>query len=210
MKTKYHVEITQNVLQEYFSQENLKKIIKANIQQDRVKNQFGHDYIHFDGSAFSEGFTYIEDQKAILLKSVEDSDFQTAWAALGRILHSWQDFYSHSNYVQLWHQTTENPSPEEIDHNDPEIFNSPKLISGKNYGIIEFFAMVPGLSRLIKPLMPADSHAKMNLDSPKSGPYFEFAFIAAQKRTKQEINVILHQLFTLDIKREAIHVYLGK
>jgi len=210
MKTKYHVEITQNVLQEYFSQENLKKIIKANIQQDRVKNQFGHDYIHFDGSAFSEGFSYVEDQKAILLKSVEDSDFQTAWAALGRILHSWQDFYSHSNYVQLWHQTTENPSPEEIDHNDPEIFNSPKLISGKNYGIIEFFAMVPGLSRLIKPLMPADSHAKMNLDSPKSGPYFEFAFIAAQKRTKQEINVILHQLFTLDIKREAIHVYLGK
>lgn len=210
MKTKYHVEITQSVLKNYFSQEILEKIIRANIQQDRVKNQFGHDYIHFDGSAFSEGFTYIEDQKAILLKSVEDSDFQTAWAALGRILHSWQDFYSHSNYVQLWHQTTENPSPEEIDHNDPEIFNSPKLISGKNYGIIEFFAMVPGLSRLIKPLMPADSHAKMNLDSPKSGPYFEFAFIAAQKRTKQEINVILHQLFTLDIKREAIHVYLGK
>jgi len=210
MKTKYHIQITQKVLEEYFDQNAIDKIIKANIWQDRIKNQIGHDYIHFDGSAFSEGFAYIQTQESILYNAIEDYDYSEAWAATGRLLHSWQDFYSHSNYVQLWHQITENPSPEEIDHNDPEIFNAPKLKSGKNYGIIEFFAMIPGLSRLIKPLMPADSHAKMNLDSPKSGPYFEFAFIAAQKRTKQAINAILRQLFTLDIKGEAIHVFLGK
>ncbi len=210
MKTKYHVEITQNVLQEYFSQENLKKIIKANIQQDRVKNQFGYDYIHFDGSAFSEGFTYIEDQKAILLKSVEDSDFQTAWAALGRILHSWQDFYSHSNYVHLWCQGGGRLDTEDINHNDLEIFNSPELKSGKNYGLIDFFAMIPGLSIIIKPLMPGDSHAKMNLDNPKSGSFFKLAYIAAERRTKHVVNALIEQMHNRNMKAELIQAFLGK
>lgn len=210
MKTKYHIQITQKVLEKYFNQNAIDKIIKANIWQDRIKNQIGHDYIHFDGSAFSEGFAYIKTQESILYNAIKDYDYSETWAATGRLLHSWQDFYSHSNYVQLWHQITGNPSPEEIDHNNPEIFNSPKLKSGKNYGIIEFFVMLPCLSKLIKPLMPVESHAIMNLDSPKSGPYFEFAFIAAQKRTKQEINAILRQLITLDVKGETIHIFLGK
>jgi len=210
MKTKYHIEITQSVLKNYFSQEILEKIIRANIQQDRVKNQFGHDYIHFDGSAFSEGFSYIEEHEAILFRSIEDSDFETAWAALGRILHSWQDFYSHSNYVQLWRQGEGCLDAENIDHNDMEIFNSPELQSGKNYGLIEFFAMLPGLSIIIKPLMPGDSHAKMNLDSPKSGPFFNYAFAAAKKRTKHVVDALLEEMRYKSIKTELIKAFMGK
>ncbi|KUK95969.1 MAG: hypothetical protein XE06_0583 [Anaerolineaceae bacterium 46_22] len=210
MRTKYHIEITQNVLQEYFSQENLEKIVRSNIQQDRVKNQIGHDYIHFDGSAFSEGFSYIKEQKAKLLKSVEDSDYQTARAALGRILHSWQDFYSHSNYVQLWYQKEGHIDVEEIDHKDLDIFNSPELKSGKNYGLIELFALLPGLSRLIKPFMPEDSHAKMNLDSPKSGPFFNYAYTAAKRRTKHVLDALLEEMQYKNTKIELIKAFLGK
>jgi hypothetical protein len=210
MKTKYHVEITQSVLKNYFSQEILEKIIRANIQQDRVKNQFGHDYIHFDGSAFSEGFSYIKEQKAKLLKSVEDSDYQTARAALGRILHSWQDFYSHSNYVQLWYQKEGRIDVEEIDHKDLDIFNSTELKSGKNYGLIELFALLPGLSRIIKPFMPEDSHAKMNLDSPKSGPFFNYAYAAAKKRTKHVVDALLEEMRYKSIKIELIKAFMGK
>jgi len=210
MKTKYHVEITQSVLKNYFSQEILEKIIRANIQQDRVKNQFGHDYIHFDGSAFSEGFSYIKEQKAKLLKSVEDSDYQTARAALGRILHSWQDFYSHSNYVQLWYQKEGRIDVEEIDHKDLDIFNSTELKSGKNYGLIELFALLPGLSRLIKPFMPEDSHAKMNLDSPKSGPFFNYAYTAAKRRTKHVLDALLEEMQYKNTKIELIKAFLGK
>jgi hypothetical protein len=210
MKTKYHVEITQSVLKNYFSQEILEKIIRANIQQDRVKNQFGHDYIHFDGSAFSEGFSYIKEQKAKLLKSVEDSDYQTARAALGRILHSWQDFYSHSNYVQLWYQKEGRIDVEEIDHKDLDIFNSTELKSGKNYGLIELFALLPGLSRIIKPFMPEDSHAKMNLDSPKSGPFFNYAYTAAKRRTKHVLDALLEEMQYKNTKIELIKAFLGK
>jgi hypothetical protein len=210
MRTKYHIEITQNVLQEYFSQENLEKIVRSNIQQDRVKNQIGHDYIHFDGSAFSEGFSYIKEQKAKLLKSVEDSDYQTARAALGRILHSWQDFYSHSNYVQLWYQKEGRIDVEEIDHKDLDIFNSTELKSGKNYGLIELFALLPGLSRIIKPFMPEDSHAKMNLDSPKSGPFFNYAYTAAKRRTKHVLDALLEEMQYKNTKIELIKAFLGK
>ncbi|MDF1520223.1 MAG: hypothetical protein RQ728_00915 [Brevefilum sp.] len=210
MKTKYHVEITQNILQEYFSQVNLEKIIRSNIQQDRIKYQFGHDYIHFDGSAFSEGFSYIEEHEAILLKSLEDSDFETAMAALGKILHSWQDFYSHSNYVQLWYQKDGRLDAEEIDHNDPDIFNSAELQSGKNYGLFELFALLPWISRIIKPFMPEDSHAKMNLDSPKSGPFFQYVYIAARKRTKHVVDTLLEQMYYRNMKTELIQAFLGK
>lgn len=210
MKTKYHVEITQNILQEYFNQENLDKIIRSNIQQDRIKNQFGHDYIHFDDSAFSEGFSYIEENEAKLFRAIEDSDFKTARSALGKIMHSWQDFYSHSNYVQLWYQKENRLDAEEIDHNDLEIFNSPELQSGKNYGLFELFALLPGLSKIIKPLMPEDSHAKMNLDSPKSGPFFNYAFAAAKKRTKHVVDALLEEMRYKSIKIELIKAFMGK
>jgi hypothetical protein len=210
MRTKYHIEITQNVLQEYFSQENLEKIVRSNIQQDRVKNQIGHDYIHFDGSAFSEGFSYIEEHEAKLFRAIEDSDFKTARAVLGKILHSWQDFYSHSNYVQLWYQKEDRLDAEEIDHNDLEIFNSPELQSGKNYGLFELFALLPGLSKIIKPLMPEDSHAKMNLDSPKSGPFFNYAYTAAKRRTKHVLDALLEEMQYKNTKIELIKAFLGK
>jgi len=210
MKTKYHKEITQKVLQKYFSQDSLDQIIRANLQQDRIKNQFGHDYIHFDGSAFAEGFSYIQEQETILFKSIEDSYFETAWAATGRILHSWQDFYSHSNYVQLWKQDSDCLAPEDIDHNDLKTINSPALQSGKNYGLIEFFALIPGLSRIIKPLMPEDSHAKMNLDSPKSGQFFQYAYIAAERRTKHIVDALLGQTQHRNMRTELIQAFLGK
>ena len=56
-------------------------------------------------------------------------------------------------------------------------------MSGKNYGWIEFIAMVPGLSRLIIPLMPDDSHARLNLDGPAAGPLFLYSYYASLKRT---------------------------
>lgn len=210
MKTKFHIEITQNVLKKYFSQDAIKKIIRANIRQDRINYQFSHDFIHFDGSAFAEGFEYISGQMDSVYTAIVDGKVERAWASLGRILHSWQDFYSHSNYVDLWMKKTGFNEPNKVNPNDQDLINSPTLRSGKNYGITEFLAMIPILSILIKPLMPADSHAVMNLDSPKSGPLFKYAYCAAKLRTEVVIEEILDHLDRQHISREVLNSFLGK
>lgn len=210
MKTRFHIELSQVVLEKYFAQNVTDKIIKANTSQDRVQYQFGHDYIHFDGSAFIEGFDYISLQTELIFKSIEKENFELAWCSIGQILHSWQDFYAHSNYVHLWLQKTQDPEPEKIDYKDQEIISSPSLQSGKNYGIFEFLALIPLISLLVKPLMPADSHAKMNLDSLNSGPAFEYAYYAAKFRTEDVIKQIIHQINCLNLGVDKLNAFLGK
>ena len=210
MQTKYHIEITRRALESHFSDKALKQIINANIRQDRISNMLGHDHIHFDGSAFEVGFQYISTQQALIYKNIELSDFDHARKAFGRIIHSWQDFYSHSNYIPLWLSEHKNCLPESIVINDPIILNHPIFGSGKNYGLIEFIALVPGLSRLIKPLMPPDSHAKMNLDSPSSGTHFAYAYWAALKQTCAVYDDIIQHLISRNFNQNIISHFKDK
>lgn len=210
MHTKFHIEITQKALEDHFSDPTLKAIIKANIRQDRISNAFGHDHIHFDGSAFEKGFQYIALQELLIYKHLDCLDFELAREAFGRMIHSWQDFYSHSNYIKLWLDHHQNLPPESIAIDDHKIMNHPDLISGKNYGLIEFIAMLPGLSRLILPLMPADSHAKMNLDQPSSSPNFDYAYWAALKRTCMVYEHISQELIRRDVNENIISQFKDK
>ncbi len=209
MKTKYHIEITLNALKGRFSSHALDDIVHANIKHNRIKNQFGHDYIHFDGSAFAQGFSYIDEQKEIILNSIDKTNFMQARSALGRLCHSWQDFYSHSNYVKLWLEKCNAQNPKEVDPDDQQIMQHPDLKSGKNYGIIEFIAMLPILSSLITSRMPADSHARMNLDSPKAGDLFQFAYWASLKRTQIECDRLIDKLQALQIDPVRIQSFKG-
>ena len=210
MKTKFHIEITKQALGEYFSTSALQTIIKANIYQDRIKYQFGHDHFHFEGSAFNEAFAYIALQEKTIVETVEKDDYKAARKALGRLTHTWQDFYSHSNYVHLWRKKEDQALPEEIHHDDADILHHPDLMSGKNYGIMEYFALIPLISKLITPFMPPDSHAQMNLDGPESGPAFDFAYWAALKRTKAIIINLKFQLMKKDITQQKISAFFDK
>lgn len=183
MKKKYHIEITKKALEAHFSQDALDTIIKANIGQDCLFYQLGHDHFHFDSNAFSPGFEYISQQYSAITENIRSCHYHEARKALGRVLHTWQDFYSHSNYIKLWKEKTARFSMEDINHNDRELLDHPDLISGKNYGFLEILAQIPGISVLIRPFIPADSHAMMNLDSPKSGINFPFAYKAAFQRS---------------------------
>jgi len=210
MKTKYHIEITKKTLSKDFSNPALQYVITGNIRQDKIKNQFGHDYIHFDGSAFDAGFDYLKKQQQSVLNYLDENEFTAARAAFGRITHSWQDFYSHSNYVRLWREKNGNLPSEQIPINDPEIMNDPRLKSGKNYGVIEFIALLPPLSKLIKPHMPADSHARMNLDGPESGDLFTDAYIAACKQTIQAFQGLISDIKNSGYSQNKISSFLGR
>lgn len=210
MKSKYHIEMTLSVLQDIFSNKALQTIVRANVWQDRPQNQFGRDYIHFDSNAFEAGYAYIAQNKKAILNNIQSGQFKAARKAFGRIIHTWQDFYSHSNYVQLWLKKHPTASPDEIEPADPDIIASPDLRSGINYGLIEFLAMVPLISKWLYPRMPEDSHAKNNMDSPDANPLFPFAISAAKKRTSllwQELN---SEFYTNHLPQPLINQFLGK
>jgi len=210
MKTQYHIKITTIALQNHFSQTALDAIIEANISQDRLIYQIWHDYIHFDGNAFKKGFAYIAEQKNRIQESLLRENIHDAWEALGRITHSWQDFYSHSNYIKLWLDKHGQAKPEEIIHEDVEIMNHPGLRSGKNYGILELIATTPGFAKVFFPIIPADSHAKMNLDGPDISPLFEYAYWAALKQTHQVIDEIFEMLINNGVSSESIRLFKRK
>uniref|UniRef100_A0AAZ3R5M4 VWA7 N-terminal domain-containing protein n=1 Tax=Oncorhynchus tshawytscha TaxID=74940 RepID=A0AAZ3R5M4_ONCTS len=56
---------------------------------------------HFNSEAFAEGRRLITDGVASIKANVQRENFQAARETLGRVLHTLQDFYSHSNWVDL-------------------------------------------------------------------------------------------------------------
>lgn len=192
-----HVQITRAAVEGLFSETALRAILEANVRVDAPWNQLGHDELHFDNNAFDASYVFLERQRGMIEPALRTGEPKKAWRAFGRLVHTAQDFYAHSNYVDLWLACQPNgmvPAPGEIDPSDDSLVASPSLRSGKSYAPFGLLALVPGLDHLVAPLLPADSHAHMNLDSAKSGPQFEYAFQAAIKRTRQEFHEVVRPM----------------
>ncbi|CAN9509884.1 unnamed protein product [Ophioblennius macclurei] len=56
---------------------------------------------HFNSEAFHEGRSLITEGLVAIKANVRKENFKAARETLGRILHTLQDFYSHSNWVEL-------------------------------------------------------------------------------------------------------------
>ena len=194
MLIQYHESITRKALSERFSPRALKTILAANFKQDDLlTGQIGHDEYHYDNNAIAESDRYLEEQRALNLSTLQNEDLPAAWAAFGRLIHTAQDFYAHSNYVDLWLSHVDNNnqaplSPSKIAPLVDELVLSPHLRSGKLYYPWEVLAFIPGIKQLAIPLLPPDSHAHMHLDSPACGERFAYAFEAAVKRTRYEFD----------------------
>lgn len=189
MLTEYHIEIMFESLGDLLGARPLAVMTKANLRQDRITGQFFHDEFHFDNNAFAKTHAYIEKQRALVIDSLYKKDSMSAWQAFGRITHSVQDFYAHSNYVTLWLNRFDGktpPPPGEIDPLHPDLIHSPDLRSGKTYNPFELLYFVPRLRPYVLRLIPRDSHAWMNLDSPAQGFKFDYVMQAAVKRTRIE------------------------
>lgn len=197
MHTPYHRSITEQALQGIFSAAALEVIVGANLGQDSLRGQIGHDEYHFDANAFEKSRAYIEQNRRLVCPALERNDAPTAWQAFGRLTHAAQDFYAHSNYIPLWlarFPADGWPPPEETDPFDGDLLESPELRSGKLYYPFEALSFIPSLKQFILPLLPRNSHAWMNLDTPEQGPKFLYAAAAAVKRTKAEYEATMRGL----------------
>jgi hypothetical protein len=200
-----HEEMTREALSLHFSARALEIIVAANCKQDSLRNQIGHDEIHFDNNAIEKGHRYINEQRGYILAALMGQGILSAWIAFGRLLHTAQDFYSHTNYIAMWLNQYEGtpPPPPEIDPVQRDILRSPNLHSGKIYFPMDALYFVPFLREFSLKLLPINSHGKMNLDSPKQGPNFAYARAAAVKRTQHEFGV-LQKLLTPDMLTQFV------
>ncbi len=207
MLTQYHEAITLKALKGHFNQPALEEIVEANLKQDNLNGQIGHDEYHFDNNAFEESYAFIEEQRVRVLAALRNEDLTTARSAFGCLTHTAQDFYAHSNYVDMWlaqfpggnDVDVPPPPPTEIDPLVDELIHSPDLRSGKLYYPFEILAFLPLVKDFVIPLLPKDSHAHMNLDSPERGTRFAYAFEAAVKRTVSELDTVSANLTAAEL-----------
>ena len=197
MKIPYHRDITTRALESVVSPRALQVIVRANVAQDGLHYQLGHDHFHFDSNQFDAAYAYMEQQRNHVRASLERNDVDSAWQAFGKLTHAAQDFYAHSNYIPLWLDLFAGatpPPPPEVDPVSPQILGHPDLRSGKLYYPFEALTFLPLIGGLFVPFLPADSHAKMNHDGPDNSPLFDYIFHAAVKRTRFEFEKIISSL----------------
>jgi hypothetical protein len=190
-----------------FSSRALEKMIEANVKQDRLLGLIGHEEYHFDNNAFEKSYAYIEEQRALTVSGLMANDAPSAWAAFGRLTHTAQDFYAHSNYIDLWLSYQPDgaiPTPSDVDPLDPDLINSPALRSGKVY-FLEALTLIPPLKPLVMPLLPRDAHAWMNLDAPERGSNFKYSFQATVKRT-----VVEFERTTENLPKDLLGLFVDK
>lgn len=60
-----------------------------------------HSALHFDGEAFPEGQARLQDLRIRIALDMSRKDVTAARTHLGQALHTVQDFYAHSNWVEL-------------------------------------------------------------------------------------------------------------
>jgi hypothetical protein len=187
-----HEEMTRPVLSGRFSPRAFEIILAASLAQDSLRYQLGHDESHYDNNAIEKSHRYINEQRGYVIAALLTSNVVPAWYAFGKLIHTAQDFYAHTNYVSLWLDQFPDapPPPPEIDPVKKSLVNSPELRSGKLYYPLELLYFIPPLRKFALTVLPRDSHAWMNLDSPKQGPRFEYARIAAIKRTQYEFEIL--------------------
>ena len=188
-----HVQMMHLALDGLVSARALRRMIAANTQVDALWNQFGRHELHFDDNAFDGAYAYLAEQRGRIRPALESAQPELAWDAFGRLTHTAQDFYSHTNYVDLWTACQPDgmvPPASQIDPLDATLVNSPALRSGKPYLPLGFLSFIPLVGNRFDQLMPADSHARMHLDSPARGPMFEYALQAAVKRTRLEYDAV--------------------
>jgi Heterokaryon incompatibility protein Het-C len=111
-----HAGITKEALGETLCAGNLKAVMDANESQDAPGSEGEKEKRrHFEGSVFPAALAYVNREKtrALNLSTEADSDGESradALRHLGLMLHAVQDFYLHTNYVELALEDAHNKS----------------------------------------------------------------------------------------------------
>lgn len=172
----YHADMTiQACPEDPKIKDNLSIIVAANLSTDL--NQF-ESALHFDNCCFDLGVERIDG----LWKFIESGSDENPFVSFGTMIHTVEDFYAHSNWVEL--HTDESPIPVW----DLDLSSLPSAIVSGTFGLDSPKQCGPG----------APTHEQLNKDAPDSeegkkvvpsGPnegksLFELAYASALAATR--------------------------
>ncbi len=195
-RTATHREISQAGLSaqlKNFTPQDIATIVNANLDQDKWDEGQPHPEYHFDNNKLLAGKVYVDSQYALIRAT---SNPQEALEAFGKILHAQQDFYAHTNFVELYrdyfHQHSGHyPLPREIPLYQDALKNpqlrtilQTQLKSGE-FSRAEFI-----LKDLFHLNHDPNSHEMMNKDGP-GRPLYPEAKDLAERQTGKEIEKFL-------------------
>lgn len=193
MLTRYHEAITREALSPHFTPDAIRLAIRANLAQDSLRGQIGHQEYHVDDN-IADGYAYMVAQRDEALQWLLAGDCLKGLKALGRCLHCVQDFYSHTNYVRLW--LAENGGLERARPEDIAPLHDWLSMGALQTGRAVFregLLYVPVLGRLLAGLvrLPPNAHFFRNLDAPHRGPEFAYVRAAATKHSELVVKSLL-------------------
>ena len=197
MQAQYHVAMTKAALGDYFNYDALEQVVSANVSQDSLASIFGGEpYRHFCDRMLENSFRYIEREfQTIASLARKTGEPNEQRAAFGRLLHTVQDFYAHSNYIDLWlshYQQPPRPGTPQIEALDHAILHHPDLRIGEWVPWRDLIYYIPVLGDLTRAVwVPVGSHEAMHLDSPDRGPRFTYAIETARRRTLLEYRRVI-------------------
>ncbi|XP_022616932.1 von Willebrand factor A domain-containing protein 7-like [Seriola dumerili] len=80
---------------------DVKEVVKSNAAMDFLISTRSDPVYHFDSERVDSAMVMLRQVWAQTLLSVRAKEYQSARHSLGQLLHSLQDFYSHSNWVEM-------------------------------------------------------------------------------------------------------------
>jgi hypothetical protein len=162
MQAQYHVATTRQVLGGLLAQNALAQVVNANIGQDTLLAVLGAaPHHHFCDPVIERSLEYIESEHARIatLAGAPGSE-QAQRAAFGRLLHTVQDFYAHSNYVDLWLAQTGLEPPPAVDALDPRLLHHPQLQIGDWVFWRDLVFYIPLLGPLVRRFWYRTTHMR--------------------------------------------------
>ncbi|RXM32771.1 von Willebrand factor A domain-containing protein 7 [Acipenser ruthenus] len=82
-------------------QQAVSEIVQANAAMDFLSSTRSDPQLHFDSERLKEASAMLQSIRHLAVQSLQAGDESGARHRLGSLLHSLQDFYSHSNWVEM-------------------------------------------------------------------------------------------------------------
>jgi len=163
-------------------------IITANLSSD---NNQKSSAIHFDNCAFREGAERVSHCKS-LYTMVSDRFSKRSLRALGRLLHTVQDFYAHSNWIEF--HESKNPIPLwDLNPNNltAEIYSGYWAVGKPKI----YNSIPPGHNKLNKDSVSSrESKIKVSSGINQGKTYFELAYQTALNASKAELDKFIENV----------------
>lgn len=175
-----HCSITQEALERTgFALDSLELVYFANRSVDR--HEFNNVEAHFDSESFEAGSKRLVELAEQTVAAIKQNRNREAQVLIGRALHSIQDFFSHSNYVELQERQQRDIPIDFFNLKNPEKELPCNAVEGKFDGLTTGY-YPDDVTPEIK-----CSHDTLNKDAPETPSGKNYHLQAIKKATQESI-----------------------